>query len=51
MADQKQLEDVEHSTCLVILITNDVRCTHDIYYIQDCHGKSIVQQEEDSFHL
>ena len=31
------------------MITNDARCTHE-NSIQDCHGKSSTQQEEDSLH-
>jgi hypothetical protein len=45
--DQKQLENVEYFSCLGTMITNDARCTCEIW---DCDDKSSIQQEESSFH-
>jgi hypothetical protein len=47
MIDQKQLENVEYFSYLGSMITNDAMKLNEI---QNCHGKSNIQQEEDSFH-
>ena len=49
MIDQKQLENVECFKYLGSLLTNDGRCTCEIK-CRYCHGKSCIQQEEDSFY-
>jgi len=43
----KKLENVECFKYLGSMLTNDKRCTCEI---QDFHGKSCIQQEEDSFY-
>jgi hypothetical protein len=43
MIDQKQLENVEHFSCLGRVITNDARDQ-----IHDSYCKSTIQQEEHS---
>jgi hypothetical protein len=45
--DNTPLENVEEFNYLGNMITNDARCTRDI---KDCHGKSSIQQEEDSLY-
>jgi len=43
------LENVECFKYLGSLLTNDGRYTREIKS-RDCHGKSCIQQEEDSFY-
>ena len=49
LVDQKQLENVKCFKYLGSLLTNDGRCTREIKSRID-HGKSCIQQEEDSFY-
>jgi hypothetical protein len=42
------MQNVEYFNYLGSMITNDARCNREIK-IYDCHGKSIIQREEDSF--
>jgi len=45
----KQLENVAYFNCFGSMITDNARCTHEIIS-RTAMEKSIIRQEEDSFH-